>query len=168
MPQDTLSISVACIMTVANLLCIALGATLLVVFPSLTIVVAGDVDLSAPWFGAAPTNEPLAMHRRGWEACLRCGGAERLGAIVDVGNVTQLDDQGAAKVIDAVRAHGIIVIKGQNLTRAQQVEFTSKLGEVVVLPSSFEGKDPEPFQPAIQRITNFWANGTWKGPVRMD
>jgi len=33
------------------------------------------------------------------------------------------------------------------------------------LPSSFEGKDPEPFHPAIQRITNFWADGTWKGPT---
>jgi len=58
----------------------------------------------------------------------------------------------------------MIVIKGQNLTRGDQVEFSSKLGEVVVLPASFEGKDPEPGYPAIQRITNFWANGTWKGP----
>jgi taurine dioxygenase len=65
----------------------------------------------------------------------------------------------------AVGAHGIVVIKGQNLTRAQQVDFTGRLGEVIVLPSSFEGKDPEPFHPAIQRITNFWANGTWKGPA---
>jgi taurine dioxygenase len=137
------------------------------------------LDLSAPWFGAAlPTNGPYEMHRRGWQACLRCGGAERLGAIVDVGDLTLLNATctqqqqqqstagtagTAAEILDAVRAHGMIVIKGQNLTRAEQVAFTAALGQVIVLPSSFEGKDPEPFHPAIQRITNFWANNTWKG-----
>jgi taurine dioxygenase len=87
-----------------------------------------------------------------------------LGAVVDVGDLRKLTANGAAEILDAVRAHGIIVMKGQNLTRAEQVELTGKLGEVIVLPSSFEGKDPEPFHPAIQRITNFWADGTWKGP----
>ena len=41
--------------------------------------------------------------------------------------------------------------------------FSRALGEVIVLPKSFEGKDPEPLQPEIQRASNFWANGTWKG-----
>lgn len=123
--------------------------------------VAEEDNLPAPWFGATPPGKQYDMHRRGWEACLRCGGAERLGATVNVGNLTELDDSGTMEILDAVRAHGIVVIKGQNLTRAQQVEFTSKLGEVIVLPSSFEGKDPEPYHPAIQRITNFWANDTW-------
>jgi taurine dioxygenase len=124
-------------------------------------------DLSAPWFGAAPPdNGPYDMHRRGWEACLRCGGAERLGAIVDVGDLTLLNSTsaGALEILDAVRAHGMVVLKGQNLTRAEQVAFSAALGDVIVLPSSFEGQDPEPFHPAIQRITNFWANHTWKGP----
>lgn len=127
--------------------------------------VASD-ELKAPWFGASPPEKIYGMHRRGWDACLRCGGAERLGATVTVGNLTELDASGAAEILDAVRAHGIIVIKGQNLTRAQQVDFTSKLGEVIVLPPSFEGKDPEPFHPAIQRVTNFWANNTWVRPWR--
>ena len=126
-------------------------------------------DLSAPWFGADPPSRgELPMHRRGWETCQRCGGAERLGALVDfVGenDLATLSNETAAAIVDAVRAHGVVVIPGQNLTRAQQVEFTSMLGDVIVLPSSFEGKDPEPFEPAIQRITNFWANGTWKGPT---
>lgn len=123
------------------------------------------INMTAPWFGATPAKKDYPLHRRGWTECLRCGGAERLGAIVDVGgDLTQITPEGIEDVLDAVRAHGIIVIKGQNLTRAQQVDFTAKLGEVVVLPSSFEGKDPEPFHPAIQRITNFWANNTWKGP----
>ena len=118
-------------------------------------------NLPAPWFGAKPPKKRYEMHRRGWETCLRCGGAERLGATVNVGNLTELDEEGALEILDAVRAHGMVVIKAQNLTRAQQVEFTSKLGEVIVLPPSFEGKDPEPYHPAIQRITNFWANNTW-------
>jgi len=118
---------------------------------------------SRRWFGALPPQKAYTLHRRGWKECLRCGGAERLGATVDVGMLTDLSDDGANEIIDAVRAHGMIVIKNQNLTRAQQVEFTDKLGEVVVLPPSFEGKDPEPFHPSIQRITNFWANNTWKG-----
>lgn len=120
-----------------------------------------DDNLAAPWFGATPSNKEYAMHRRGWEACLRCGGAERLGASVPMGNLTEIDEAGAREILDAVRAHGMIVIPNQNLTRAQQVEFTNKLGEVIVLPPSFEGKDPEPFHPAIQRVTNFWANNTW-------
>jgi taurine dioxygenase len=124
------------------------------------------LDLSAPWFGAAlPTDGPYEMHRRGWQACLRCGGAERLGAIVDVGDLKLLNETSAAQILDAVRAHGIVVLKGQNLTRAEQVAFTGALGQVIVLPSSFEGQDPEPFHPAIQRVTNFWANNTWKGPT---
>ena len=126
-----------------------------------------DVDLSAPWFGAIPAKKIYDFHRRGWDACLNCGGAERMGAIVDLTskNLTIASDDEIKEILDAVRAHGIIVIKGQNLTRSQQVEFTDRLGDVITLPSSFEGKDPEPFQPAIQRITNFWANGTWKGPT---
>ena len=39
--------------------------------------------MGAPWFGASPTSKPLTLHRRGWGACALCGGAERLGAIVD-------------------------------------------------------------------------------------
>ena len=124
-------------------------------------------DLSAPWFGATPAKKAYDMHRRGWDACLRCGGAERLGATLPhMGNLTELTEEGALEILDAVRAHGIVVIPKQNLTRAQQVAFTGMLGEVIVLPSSFEGKDPEPFHPAIQRITNFWANDTWVSVLR--
>eukprot|EP00310_Coccolithus_braarudii_P024169 CAMPEP_0183334744 /NCGR_PEP_ID=MMETSP0164_2-20130417/3247_1 /TAXON_ID=221442 /ORGANISM="Coccolithus pelagicus ssp braarudi, Strain PLY182g" /LENGTH=343 /DNA_ID=CAMNT_0025503945 /DNA_START=92 /DNA_END=1124 /DNA_ORIENTATION=- len=115
------------------------------------------------WFGAAPTREPLALHRRGWDACAICGGAERLGAVVPIQDLRELDAEGVAAILDAVRAHGVVVVKGQNLTRTQQVALTDALGETLVLPKSFEGQDPEPYHPAIQRVTNFWANGTWKG-----
>ena len=121
-------------------------------------------NMGAPWFGASPTTVPLELHRRGWGACALCGGAERLGAIVDDIDATSLTNEEASKILDAVRAHGVVILKNQNLTRAQQVAFTASLGEVVVLPHSFEGKDPEPLHPAIQRVTNYFANGTWKGP----
>ena len=120
--------------------------------------------MGAPWFGASPTATPLTLHRRGWGACALCGGAERLGAIVDDIDATSLTEEEASKILDAVRAHGVVILKNQNLTRSQQVAFTASLGEVVVLPHSFEGKDPEPLHPAIQRVTNYFANGTWKGP----
>jgi len=129
------------------------------------LALASAVVEAKAWFGATPPKVDHTFHRRGWTSCALCGGAERLGATVEVGNLRELDAAGASTLLDAVRAHGVVVVKGQNLTRAQQVEFTAALGETVVLPSSFEGKDPEPFHPAIQRITNFWANGTWKGPT---
>jgi len=101
-------------------------------------------NLTAPYFGARPPRNELKLHRRGWSACSRCGGAERLGAIFPTSTkLSEIAEGEAAELVDAVRAHGIVVIPGQNLTRAEQVEFTSRLGEVVVLPSSFEGKDPE-------------------------
>ena len=119
-------------------------------------------NAAAPWFGAAPAQERYALHRRGWGQCALCGGAERLGAVVDVD--LPLDAASAARLLDAVRAHGVVVLKGLDLSRADQVALTAALGEVVVLPPSFEGKDPEPLHPEIQRVTNYFANGTWKGP----
>ena len=111
-------------------------------------------NLTAPFFGATPPEQELELHQRGWSKCNRCGGAERLGAVYSTSTkLSRISTEEVADIIDAVRAHGIVVIQNQNLTRAEQVEFTSRLGAVVVLPSSFQGKDPEPFHPAIQRIT---------------
>ena len=66
-----------------------------------------------------------------------CGGAERLGAVVDAGPLQSIDSERVAMLLDAVRAHGVVVVKGQNLTRADQVQLTDKLGDTVVLPKSF-------------------------------
>merc|ERR1719281_1236187 len=121
---------------------------------------------SSPFFGAKLPGVAMKLERAGWEGCemTLCGGSERLGALFDHGDVKKLSACSAKVLLEAVRAHGVVVIKGQNLSRAEQVNFTAKLGEVVALPKSFVGNDPEPSQPAIQRITNFWSNGTWKGP----
>ena len=120
---------------------------------------------TAALYGAAAPATLLPRYRRGWDYCTAnlCGGAERLGALLDVGNLRELGPEGADRITDAVRAYGVVVIKGQNLTRAEQVKFTGLLGEPVALAKSFYGKDPEPNQPSILRVTNFWANGTWKG-----
>ena len=74
----------------------------------------------APWFGAAVPQETFQLQRRGFEACALCGGAERLGVVVDGIDAREVDAVGAARVIDAVRAHGVVVLKGQNLTRGEQ------------------------------------------------
>lgn len=79
-------------------------------------------------------------------------------------DLRQLDAAGAARILAAVSAYGAVVAEASPpLTRAEQVALSAKLGEVVLLPPSFEGLDPEPGEPAIQRVTNYWANGTWKG-----
>ena len=78
-------------------------------------------------------------------------------------DVTQLSTEKVKLVKSKLVQNGVVVIKNQNLTRKQQVDFSKKLGKIVVLPKSFEGNDPDPNFPAIQRVTNYWSNGTWKG-----
>jgi taurine dioxygenase len=107
---------------------------------------------------------PLPLLRVGWDKCEQCGASDRLGALLDLGDLKELDDAKRDILLDAIVQYGTVVVRGQNLTRAEQVALTNRIGEAVVLPGSFEGQDPEPGEPAIQRITNFWANGTWKGP----
>ena len=58
--------------------------------------------MGAPWFGATPTTEPLELHRRGWGACALCGGAERLGAIVDDIDATSLTKAQAAQILSLI------------------------------------------------------------------
>lgn len=60
-------------------------------------------------------------------------------------------------------ANGVVVIRNQTMNRAGQYNFTRNLGPVIFLPNSFQGKDPEPGFRAIQRVTNYFHNGTWKG-----
>ena len=62
-------------------------------------------DMSPPFYGAKPPKKQYKMHRRGWETCNRCGGADRLGAIVDdLDDVRTIDDSGVTEILDAVRA----------------------------------------------------------------
>jgi len=65
----------------------------------------GSIDVSPPFYGAKPPKKQYKMHRRGWETCNRCGGADRLGAIVDdIDDVRTIDDSAVTEILDAVRA----------------------------------------------------------------
>ena len=81
---------------------------------------------TAALYGAAAPATLLPRYRRGWDYCTAnlCGGAERLGALLDVGDLRELGPEGADKIHEAAVAYGVVVIKGQNLTRAEQVKFT--------------------------------------------
>ena len=83
---------------------------------------ADDVCASSgpPWFSAAPAAKTYELERAGFDVCALCGGAERLGAVVDVDASHPTEDV-AKEVLDAVRAHGVIIVKGQSLSRAEQV-----------------------------------------------
>lgn len=61
--------------------------------------------------------------------------------------------------------HGVAKIPNQQLTRKQQMILSEKLGEVIVIPKSFRGRDIHPEYPNIVPISNFWSNGTWKGKL---
>ena len=97
---------------------------------------------TAALYGAAAPATLLPRYRRGWDYCTAnlCGGADRLGALLNVGNLRELGPEGADKIRDSVRAYGVVVIKNQNLTRAEQVKFTGLLGEPVALAKVFTGK----------------------------
>lgn len=88
-----------------------------------------------------------------------------MGYVINSGlqDVTHLSTEEVNLIKSKLVKNGVVVIENQNLTRNQQVDFTKMLGNIVVLPDSFEGNDPDRNFPAIQRVTNYWSNGTWKG-----
>ena len=103
--------------TMSNLLLqllLLLATTLILICcPTITIATnANDINdddsidiMSPPFYGAKPPKKQYKMHRRGWETCNRCGGADRLGAIVDgIDDVRTIDDSGVIEILDAVRA----------------------------------------------------------------
>ena len=80
----------------------------------------------------------------------------------------QLDsDADVAMIRHSLLENGVVVLRSSTpyqLSRKDQVDFTQKLGDVIKLPASFAGNDPEPVFSEIQRVTNYWSNGTFKGP----
>ena len=83
--------------------------------------------------------------------------------IYDIGDVRKIGPDEVHRIRSKLVENGVVVIKNQTLTREDQVVLSSKLGNIIVLPPSFEGNDPEPGYPEIQRVTNYFHNGTWKG-----
>jgi len=126
----------------------------------IVLTTSQKISDESDFFGAVPSKERLVLHNR--QSFM--GNSKRLGAVVNIKQLNQISEEDVSKIMDAVRAHGVVIIKKQNLTLAEQTAFTSKLGKVVMLPPSFIGDDPQPLHPAITRVCNFWTNDTWKGP----
>ena len=96
--------------------------------------------------------------------CYRSNGDATMGTILhNIGDISNASPKQLRQIREALHEHGVVVIKNQTLSRQQQVDLSAKLGEKIVLPPSFEGKDPEVGFPEIHRVTNYWYNGTWKG-----
>ena len=81
---------------------------LLVALASVTNLCAAE---TADLYGAAAPATLLPRYRRGWEYCTAnlCGGAERLGALLDVGDLRELTPEGADKILEAAVAYGVVV-----------------------------------------------------------
>ena len=77
-------------------------------------------------------------------------------------DITNLDTQSVNQLKSTLLKNGVVVIERQNMTKQQLIDFSAKLGQVVVLPPSLQGNDPDADFPAIKRVTNYWSNGTWK------
>ena len=79
-------------------------------------------------------------------------GAELTGLDVAAG----LDDAAIAFVRDALHHHAVIVIRGQQLTPAQQTIFAKQIGEPRV---SFYNRYAVPGQPELSIVSNITENG---------
>ena len=55
-------------------------------------------------------------------------------------DVNQMSNEDVLRLRNDVSKHGVVIIKKQRMTRYQQEVFTAKLGEIIVLPSSFQGE----------------------------
>ena len=66
---------------------------------------------NAALYGASTPATLLPRYRRGWDYCTAnlCGGAERLGALLEIGDLRELGPAGADRINDAVRAYGVVV-----------------------------------------------------------
>ena len=60
--------------------------------------------------------------------------------------------------------HGAVVIKGQNITKEQQINFTNAIGTLIDVPNSFfMHGDGIKGNTSVVHVSNYWHNGTWKG-----
>lgn len=98
------------------------------------------------------------------QPCLQpLAASSRLGKTWPVESLREISDDQLRELVQAVRTHGMIVIPNQSWSLNEQEKFTSRLGE---LTATVVGQAPEYFEvhPRIVRLSNFRADGTWKGP----
>ncbi|KAL5255613.1 hypothetical protein ACHWQZ_G010997 [Mnemiopsis leidyi] len=97
-------------------------------------------------------------------SCKSAQGHATMGFVIsDIGDIRDIGPEKVQLIRSKLLEHAVVVVKNQTLTRKDQIDLSSKLGKIIVLPPSLEGNDPEPGYPAIQRVTNFFHNRTWKG-----
>ena len=89
--------------------------------------------------------------------------AEMGHVIRDIQDVNDISTEGVRFIKSMLVQNGVVVIEKQNLTRKQQVDFTTKLGKIIAIPKSLVGNDPDDDFLEMRRVTNYWSNGTWKG-----
>ena len=63
-----------------------------------------------------------------------------------------------------ILSYGAVVIKGQSITKEQQINFTKAIGTPIDVPNSFfmTGDDIKG-NITVVPVSNYWHNGTWKG-----
>ena len=63
-----------------------------------------------------------------------------------------------------ILSYGAVVIKGQNITKEQQINFSKSIGTTIELPKSFYMTgDGIKGNVTVVPVSNYWDNGTWKG-----
>lgn len=77
-------------------------------------------------------------------------------------NLKNMSDDELKDLVEAVRRHGMIVIRKQSWSLEEQEAFTSRLGEIT---ATVVGQAPDYFEvhPRIVRLSNFHSDGKWKG-----
>ena len=68
------------------------------------------------------------------------------------------------KLKRSILKHGVLRVRNQSISIPQQIEFSKKLGEIIILPKSFQKTYGHPDYPPVFISSNYLLNGTWKGP----
>jgi len=80
--------------------------------------------------------------------------------------IPDLADQDIALLLQVLALHGVICIGGQPLEPRELQDFTSRWGEVVILPSALALAHQEPGLPSITRVGNIRPDGSTIPSVR--
>lgn len=68
--------------------------------------------------------------------------------------ISELMDQDIALLLQVLARHGVICLVGQPVSPKELQDFTSRWGEVVVLPGGLALSNPQPGFPSITRVGN--------------
>jgi taurine dioxygenase len=80
--------------------------------------------------------------------------------------ITELTDEDIGLLLRVLSRHGVICISGQPVSPQELQDFTSRWGEVVVLPAGLALANQEPGLPSITRVGNIRPDGSIAPSVR--